>query len=214
MRIQILTKNLLVIILSTLGPFCSFGQDKIQAYKEAFILNEREKVDTSFQKTSIVTDTFPSEERVSIKEKAKPIINAISIDLLNGKNRSGYLSKLDFDSIFITNNYGKYNFNVTEIKTIKTYPKENKSVEGAVLGVFIGALPGILMLNMPSKSEGLFGGIAETITGAAVGIGGAIAGGIIGAQIGRGITVTYPINGSKSQYNKQKQQIINDAFKR
>jgi hypothetical protein len=143
--------------------------------------------------------------------------NEIELELVDGGSQNGYLSLMMSNKVLLSKNGEINTTNVNDILNIKVVKKKNNTELGTLLGVAIGALPGLLLLHESKTREKNYIDIlilpAEVAVGTTLAVGGAIAGGIIGNRLSRGITVTYPINASRDLYQRQKAKIINEAFK-
>lgn len=144
--------------------------------------------------------------------------NELQLNLVDGHYKKGYLGSFMTDSILLFNNYGDSKTSVNDILNIKVIKKKENKAIGTFLGIVIGSLPGILMINGTKRREKSLVDVlvvpAELALGTTITLGGAIAGGIIGRNMSKGVTVTYPINASNDLYKRQKEKIIKEAFSR
>jgi hypothetical protein len=130
----------------------------------------------------------------------------------------GYVRELKEDSISMMLINEEYNIvPVENIHLLKFKQKSDRRFSYAVIGSLIGAVPGVIYVSTFEKRVNnlvdVFVAPADIAIGISMALGGSILGGAIGYHLGnKNGTITIPINGNQTLYQKQKENIKKLAF--
>ena len=129
------------------------------------------------------------------------------------KKEEGYLKSLGDTSVTIMNLKKEViEYPIIDIETINVVTKKDQSGIYTVGGMFLGAMPGLLILadrrarNEPALYR-FFDAIGRMTVGPVVALGGTIFGGVIGYHIGKGAVLQVPIYGNKDLYKRQNEKL-------
>ena len=147
----------------------------------------------------------------------------IKVQQFNHAPEKGYLHSLTEDTISLMRTmdvHGKphimlHHFPVKNVKSVSIKYKRDFRPLGIIGGGFIGALPGIMILNDAKNLntlESLFFGPSYAATGLIVAILGSVGGAILGGIIAKPKYKNIDIFGQKDVYNKNMENIRNFAY--